>query len=211
VIPVCIFAKAPRAGAVKTRLAAAIGAETAAHLAAAFLQDTWALVRSRVWARPVIAAAGTMQAELLEHLPGAEIWDQGEGELDARIERVLTRASGPAIALGADSPALPAAWLDEAADELAAGRAVVGPAEDGGFYLLGLPACPPGLLGNVRWSEPSTCADVIAQLTARGLATTTLRTWFDIDRGDDLAMLSALLARAPNLAPATARALGNHR
>jgi glycosyltransferase A (GT-A) superfamily protein (DUF2064 family) len=198
---VAIFAKAPRAGFVKTRLAAAIGSPGAVALAAAFVEDTWALARSRSWARPVIAAAGDIA------LPGAELWDQGDGELDARIERVLARAGGAAIALAADSPGLPATILDEAAAHVAAGRAVLGPADDGGFYLLGVPRCPSGLLCGVTWSAPTTCDEVAARLHAHGLEVSRLPPWFDIDRSDDLARLAALLARSPERAPATARAL----
>jgi len=207
VIALCIFAKAPRPGAVKTRLAATIGAPAAAALAAAFVEDAWALARSRRWARPVIAAAGELPAALLGRLPGVEVWDQGDGELGARIERMVARGGSAAIALGADSPGLPPVVLDEAAAHLGEGRAVLGPADDGGFYLLGVPRCPTGLLHGVTWSAPSTCAEVAARLIACGLPVARLPAWFDVDRGTDLVRLAALLAHRPDRAPATARAL----
>src|SRR3712207_8897558 len=75
----CVFAKPPRAGEAKTRLTPALGAEGAARLARAFLQDTWALVTRVQWATPVLASAGPWPEGLL---PGPlEVWPQGEGDL----------------------------------------------------------------------------------------------------------------------------------
>jgi rSAM/selenodomain-associated transferase 1 len=206
-ITICVFAKPPVAGAVKTRLAAQVGAERAAALAAAFLIDTWAAVRELPGARAVIASTGALPPGLCD---GAEVWPQGDGTLDARIERILMRAlagGGGAIALGADSPGLPRARLDEAMACLARGEAVIGPADDGGFYLLGVPRCPPGLLAGVPWSDPRTCEATRARLAEHGMPAAVLPAWFDVDQGDDLIRLRALLAGDRSRAPATARAL----
>jgi hypothetical protein len=203
VITVCIFAKPPIAGQVKTRLAATIGAEQAAKLAAAFLADTWESVRRLPWARAVIASTGALGRELV---PDASVWPQGEGTLDARLERVLRRAliDGPAIAIGADSPGLPMELLEAAREGLTRGEPVIGPAEDGGFYLLGLHTFPPGLLAGVPWSASDTCEATISRMTAQGLAPTRLPAWFDVDDADDLSRLRALLATASERAPRTA-------
>jgi rSAM/selenodomain-associated transferase 1 len=208
VITVCVFARPPVPGQTKTRLARTVGDERAAALAAAFLADTWALVTSLPWARPVIASTGAMPDGLV---PGASVWPQGDGTLDQRIERILGRAlaevPGGAIALGADSPGLPRALLDEAHARLRAGDAVIGPADDGGFYLLGLRRCPPGLLAGVPWSCAETCAAVERRLAQHRLPVATLGRWFDVDHGDDLARLRVLLAADPARAPATAAVL----
>lgn len=210
-ITVAIFAKPPVPGAVKTRLAADVGATRAAALAAAFLADTWALVRSRPWARGVIASTGGLPAGLAD---GAPVWPQGDGGLDARLERIFTRAlegdacaGAGAIAIGADSPGLPVSILDDAGAALAAGRAVIGPADDGGFVLLGLPRCPTGLLAEIPWSDPRTRAATIARLTTHGLAPVVLAPWFDVDRAEDLVRLRALLRDDPARAPTTAALL----
>jgi hypothetical protein len=210
VITVCIFAKPPVAGQVKTRLAATIGAEQAARLAAAFLADTWESVQRLPWARGVIASTGELGGELV---PGASVWPQGEGTLDARLERVLRRAviDGPAIAIGADSPGLPVELLAAARDRLMRGEPVIGPAEDGGFYLLGVPTFPPGLLAGVPWSASDTCEATISRMTAQGLAPTLLPAWFDVDDEDDLPRLRDLLATAPERAPRTAAVLERMR
>lgn len=203
----CVFAKPPRPGAVKTRLAAALGAEGAARLAGAFLADSWALAASRPWARPVLVT--TEQDPTL--VPGAELWLQGPGDLGARLERVLSRAldrSEAAIAIGTDAPSLPADRLDAAHQALASGAdAVLGPAEDGGYYLIGLRRCPPGLLRDLPWSARDTLEATRRRLEARGLRVTLLEPWFDVDRPADLERLRALLRGDRAAAPATAALL----
>jgi uncharacterized protein len=206
-IHVCVFAKPPVPGEVKTRLAASVGHAPAAVLAGAFLADTWNLVISRKWADPIIASTGMIPAGIA---PGATVWMQGEGTLDERIERVMTYALSRrrgAIALGADSPGLPPEVLDEAAARVARGEAVIGPADDGGFYLLGLPRFPPGLLAGVPWSSELTCGEVLRRLCDHGMNTAMLPRWFDVDRKEDLPRLADVLASSPDRAPRTAAAL----
>src|SRR6476620_11465892 len=104
-ICVCVFAKPPHAGEVKTRLAASIGEHAAAQFAHTFLLDTLHVVTSLPWALPVLSSTASFQPA-----DGIECWLQGDGSLDQRIERTLERAlaiTEAAIALGADSPGLP--------------------------------------------------------------------------------------------------------
>lgn len=204
---VCVFAKPPQAGKVKTRLAGALGDVQAAKLARAFLEDTWAVVSRLAWAEAVIAT--TEPADFC--LPGKPLcWLQGEGDLGQRIERVLRHAlcqAEFAIAIGADTPGLPERLLEEAAAWLAEVDAVLGPSEDGGFYLLGLKRCPAGLLEELPWSEPKTFAATYARLVERGLTVRTLEPWFDVDRPEDIHRLQRLLDQQALCAPATARFL----
>ena len=83
----CVFAKPPRPGEVKTRLAETLGAESAAALARAFFLDTWRSATSRAWARAVLATTDTGAPEWA-HLD-ATIWPQGGGDLGERMERAL--------------------------------------------------------------------------------------------------------------------------
>jgi hypothetical protein len=105
---ICVLAKAPVPGAVKTRLAAAIGAEAAAELAKAFLADTLRLAQSLRVARVALVLAGAPAA--VGDLPeGVELWPQGEGDLGQRLELCLGRAlelSPVALAIGTDAPSL---------------------------------------------------------------------------------------------------------
>ena len=207
---ICIFAKAPRAGHVKTRLAVSIGPEAAAELAAAFLWDTLAVAERAPSARVVVVLSG--DAALLPTLEErVAVWPQGEGDLGARLERGLRRALSDApraIAIGTDSPGLGLATLVQALASLETHDAVVGPAEDGGFYLLGLNACPEGLLADVPWSSVDTRARTLTRLRRHGMSVDLLPAWFDVDVAADLHRLRALLDGGQVVAPATARVLG---
>jgi len=204
---VCVFAKPPQPGQVKTRLAQTVGSAIAAQLAQAFLEDTWALVRELSWAHAVAALADGPMPIALE---GGEVWSQGEGDLGARIERVLRRALGAApqaIAIGADTPGLPRTLLEQAHAALRSHDAVLGPAEDGGFYLLGLRSFPEGMLSGVPWSSAQTCERTLERLRAHGLSVARLPTWFDVDAHDDLVRLQGMLHAGELNAPRTYAAL----
>jgi rSAM/selenodomain-associated transferase 2/rSAM/selenodomain-associated transferase 1 len=209
----CVFAKPPRPGNVKTRLAAGVGHSMAARLAGAFLQDTWALVSGLSWARPVLATSEGAAADF--DLPGGcTLWPQGDGDLGQRLERILRRALSEAdlaLAIGADTPGLPARLLMEATRALAEADAVLGPCEDGGFYLLGLKRCPRGLLSDLGWSKPTTFADTQARLRERGLVVRVLEPWFDVDTPEDLDRLRSSIICGVLHAPATACLLAASR
>jgi uncharacterized protein len=213
-VHVCVFAKAPRPGHVKTRLAEAIGPEHAADLAAAFLADTWASLARLPWARPIAAVDAVSAPGLPATTRRSEIWLQGRGDLGARIERVLRRALRElpfAIALGADTPGLPRRLLERARAELHEADAVLGPARDGGFYLLGLRRCPPGLLRGLPWSRADTFEHTRDRLRERGLTVSLLPRWFDVDRPADLTRMRALLDAGEIRAANTARVLRRRR
>jgi hypothetical protein len=204
----CVFAKPPRPGEAKTRLTPALGAEGAARLARAFLQDTWALVTRVPWAVPVLASPGPWPEGLL---PGPlEVWSQGEGDLGARMERVLLRALErypAAIALGTDSPGLSPEHLEAARAGLAHADAVFGPSEDGGFYLLALRSLPVGAFEHLPWSQSHTLVSTEARLVSLGLTVARVAPFFDVDVPEDLARLEAELASGRLRAPATEVAL----
>lgn len=209
----CVFAKPPVPGRSKTRLATEIGNDRAAELARAFVLDTWAAVSAVEWARPVLATTehGTAHALGL----AAEEWIQGDGDLGNRMERVLGRAleggASCAIAIGADTPGLPRRLLDDAHRALARADAVLGPSEDGGFYLIGLRRCPPGLLAGLPWSRSNTFLRTLARFRTFALRTEVLLPWFDVDRPRDLDLLEDLLALGELRAPNTARVLSTAR
>ncbi len=205
---VLVLAKPPLPGLVKTRLEPCVGPSGAAALAGAFLADTWALVRSLGGVRPVLATT-TILPGFCE-LAGGEQWLQGDGDLGARLERVLRRAlegTPRAIAIGADTPGLPRSLLERAHEHLARADAVLGPCVDGGFYLIGLRRCARGLLADLPWSTERTYAATLARLMERGLRTAVLPPWFDVDRPEDLVELRRRLDRGEIEAPRTAESL----
>lgn len=192
---VCVFAKPPVAGKVKTRLIPAVGPERAAELAEAFLQDTLDSLGMPKWAEVIIAATGPFHRPYLHTY---RVWIQPEGTLDHRIEAILRcalREAPLAIAIGADSPGLPGNTLEEARRLLNSQDAVLGPTTDGGFYLLGVKDCPEGFLAGIEWSRPTTMRDTIHRLRSRGLSLSLMSEWFDIDTPHDLSRLEDLLAQ----------------
>jgi uncharacterized protein len=208
---ICVFAKPPVPGQVKSRLIPVLGSNGAAKLAAAFLQDTWASVSALPWAKPVLASTGEGQPACLAG--PAEAWLQGEGDLGARVENILRRALRDhpyAIAVGADSPGLPEEFLDQARVALTLVDAVIGPCEDGGFYLLGLRRCPEALLSGISWSSTVTCQETIAKIRAAGLRIEVLDPWFDVDAAKDLAKLESLIRTNQIQAPKTKAFLESH-
>jgi len=205
---ICIFAKPPLPGRVKTRLIPHLGSAGAAELATAFLQDTWASVSALPWVEPVLTSTQ-------ECFPACvptpmEIWLQGEGDLGARLENILRRALREhpyAIALGADSPGLPRTFLEQARSKLHRGDAVIGPCDDGGFYLIGLRRCPSGLFDGISWSASDTFDETLANLRRAGMRVQVLEPWFDVDWPEDLARLQASISTGRIVAPHTREVL----
>jgi rSAM/selenodomain-associated transferase 1 len=202
---VCVVAKHPRPGRVKTRLDG--DPATAAALARALLDDCLAAVAALPWARLVVAS--TEPARARRALPALEIWPQGGGDLGARLERALARAlalADDAFVLGADVPG-PAPLLEAARAAIQAAGAVLGPCDDGGFYLLGLrrAAFRPGLLAGLPWSAADTCAATRARLEAHQLQVASAPPWFDVDRPEDLFRLAHLVTDGSVSAPAFSR------
>ena len=200
---VCIFAKPPLPGRAKTRLIPVLGDELAAVCADAFLEDTVRLVERLSWAELIIAATETFERRYFPHHP---VWIQPAGDLDIRIEVILRRAllSTPlALALGADSPGLPVKFMEQAREALKVHDAVLGPTEDGGFYLLGLKRCPSGLLSGIEWSSFATFSQTLARLRQHGFSVAILGRWIDVDTPASLAQLDTLLDDPKISAPRT--------
>jgi rSAM/selenodomain-associated transferase 2 len=139
-----------------------------------------------------------------------EEWLQGDGDLGQRIERIAQRGlerGDFVIAIGADTPGLPGRLLEQARVGLERADAVLGPCADGGFYLVGLTRCPPGLLQDLPWGEVTTFVSTRTRLIERGLAVEIIEPWFDVDRPQDLGRLRLAIDRGEIHAPETARAL----
>lgn len=208
---VCVMAKAPVPGRVKTRLSPPLTAEQAARLAAAFLEDTWAAATALPGARVLLAHAGD-RASFPASLADAPGFPQDpDPDLGARIEAVaragLERGS-PVLVIGGDLPGLETAALAAAEAALEQHQAVLGPSpRDGGFYLIGVHRCQAGLLAGLPWSRPDTFEACRARLVERGLAPALVQSHDDVDDAADLEALAAALAAGTITAPATAAAL----
>jgi len=201
-----IMAKEPRAGQVKTRLAARIGAGPAAGLAQAFLEDTLTRVRGladELWLCHAPAEISQGFGERCQAIAAdLRLVPQVDGGLGARLADALA-GEGLRLALGSDAPDLPLACVHEAVEALRGELdAVAAPARDGGYTLLGL---GPGvssapLAGPIRWSHAETWADTRAALAPARVGEVT--PWDDVDELEDLLALCARLD--PEACPATA-------
>jgi hypothetical protein len=204
-----VVAKQPVPGRAKTRLSPPLTPAQAAALYECFLKDTLALARHLPHTTPVLvytpAAARPYFAALA---PDFDLLPQRGPTLGARLDNALTHYLNLGYArvaiMNSDGPTLPPACLTAAFEALAAAEVVLGPAADGGYYLLGLTGPAPRLLREVKMSTPTVLADTLALAAQAGLHTHLLPPWYDVDDAVSLARLAAELAAAPpGVAPHT--------
>jgi hypothetical protein len=188
-----IMARQPVAGAVKTRLAAHIGAAAAGAIYQAFLRDL-ALRFGAGAAWRLVWAVDPPGADLSPYLGvDAVQFGQRGAELGARMADGMARLLGDGAArvvmIGADVPHLPDAVLVEAFGALDAHDVVLVPTRDGGYCLIGLTA-PHDLFTGIAMGRPDVLAETRARATALGLAVRVLEETFDVDELDDLRELA---------------------
>ncbi len=185
-----IFLKEPRPGRVKTRLGREIGMVEAAwwfrHQTARLIRR---LARDRRW-RTVLAVSPGREGLASRVWPARLTrWPQGPGDLGDRMGRTLrAMPPGPVIIVGADIPGVRPAHVAEGFRLLDRHDAVLGPAPDGGYWMIGLKrggrAVPAGLFRGVRWSSPHALADTVSSLAPLDVGFgATLR---DVDEAVDL-------------------------
>ena len=209
-----LFARPPRPGQVKTRLIPALGAEGTAAIHRAFLLDAARLAREFRAARPGLAlvaewALGEEDASafpLSAWLPGPFLHRPQEGaDLGARMAAALERAlagGGAAVLIGTDFPDLPARILADAFDALAAPsskpvRAAIGPAGDGGYYLIGLSAPRREIFEGIAWGTEGVFDATVHKLLALEAEVSVLDRWEDVDSSADLEALRLRLEARP--------------
>ena len=209
--PVAVYARPVRAGQAKTRLGSVLGMERAAALYAAFLEDTLATCERSGFDVTVWSAGASDDPDLVPHARGWPTRPQGAGDLGARMARTLATQiaqSGHGLIVGSDAPTLPARYLELAREALDSHDAVVGPAADRGYWLVGAARTVPPMFEGIRWSTPHVLDDTLAAAKGGHVRLALLPPWYDIDDETGLALLRAHLSVAPRAAPATARCLG---
>jgi rSAM/selenodomain-associated transferase 1 len=211
---VVVFAKAPRAGAVKTRLCPPLSPAAAARLYRCFLLDTLDRVRAVGGITPVIAyAPRRARAFFAAAQPRMRLVPQTGSDLGARMagtfERLFARGFTAVVMVGADSPTLPPDYLRAAVRTLGAGTVdgVLGPSDDGGYYLIGLRAPCPELFAGVPWSTGRVLAETLERGRRAGWRLGSLPGWYDVDSVEDLRRLAAELRTTRGLAVRTRRLL----
>jgi rSAM/selenodomain-associated transferase 1 len=210
---VYVVAKAPRAGAVKTRLCPPLTADQAAELARAFLLDTLNTVaRADLVPRIMCGEGAELQALQAIVGTGTHVAAQSGVGLGQALESAFHEgfADGfKAVAvLGADSPTLPATVLQEAFLAIEDREdVVVGRSDDGGYYLLAARAMYPSLFREMPWSTPAVANETLRRCRALGLRPYLLPTWYDVDDAGTLARLRGDLARLPRSVARRTRAV----
>lgn len=232
-VPACValyFVRQPVAGQVKTRLARDLqplcpdGARAAAELYAAFGQDVLAALRAADFSGPhvqVLYDPPDAGPAVCRWLGVGQCRPQPRGDLGARMAGAFVEAfaqgAEAAVLLGSDLPDLPPAILAQArealANPVASPGVVLGPATDGGYFLVGFrrEAFCADIFTDMPWSAPDVLRLTRERLAAHGRQALLLPPWHDVDTLKDLHALAARLAGAPGAAPRTRavlRALG---
>ena len=209
-----IMAKAPRPGAVKTRLASSLSPAAIAAFYSCLLDDTLTLARSLGDVEVAIMCPDSDVNELAR-LAGSKasvVAQKGEG-LAAGLASVFAHFAeglrGRTIAFNSDSPHLPRSVLEGAFETLAAHDVVVGPTHDGGYYLVGAKAFQPTLFAGDGMGTSSALERLLSRARALQLSVGFAAPFYDIDVVDDLTRLAEELRLAPARAPRTAEWLKN--
>ena len=179
---IALFIKWPTPGRAKTRLIPALGAEGAARLHARLVERTLAVVRASGLACEVRATGAPIEDFAGWLGDDVAIVDQGEGDLGERLARV----PAPMLLIGGDAPDLTPDHLRAAAAALDTAPAVIGPAADGGYWLLGLSRPMPHLFTSMPWSTAAVAAETMARLARDRIVPVILPTLHDCDRPEDL-------------------------
>lgn len=208
-----IMAKAPLPGRAKTRLVPPLSPEEAAALSAAFLRDMTENLRTlseSVPVAPYIAYAPAKSETFFDGLlaPGTDLL-LADGSIELpdsvkgfgrcllhAVQGLFDKGFSSVCLLNSDSPTLPTSYLRRAAELLAAhgDRVVLGPAEDGGYYLIGLKRPHAHLFTGIAWSTETVAAQTRARAREADIPITELSPWYDVDDSGGLSRLREELA-----------------
>jgi rSAM/selenodomain-associated transferase 1 len=206
-----IVGKAPEPGKTKTRLCPPLSPEQAATLYSAFLRDTVEMGRSLGWERvtviyPPATGARTALRRLLPD--GVHLMAQQGNGLGQALSNAFVRhdAGGfdRVVLIGSDNPTLPAELIETASAALDGHDLVIGPATDGGYYLIGMDRPHLAVFDRITWSTSLVYGETVERAHESGLSVATVPAWPDVDTFDDIARLRTELADLdPVVAPST--------
>jgi rSAM/selenodomain-associated transferase 1 len=213
-----VVAKEPVAGQTKTRLSPPLSGQEAAELYRCLLLDTLELMQRVEGVQPIIAYHPDEAAPFFRRFapPGFAFIPQVGADLGERLDHALTHCLQggyrQAIVMDSDSPNLPLATLQQAFRTLddPAVDVVIGPCDDGGYYLIGLKAPCSALFREVTMSTATVRADTQQRAQEHGLRVVCLPTWYDVDTYKDLLRLREALAAHPDHPARHTRAFLSH-
>ena len=214
-----ILGKAPQPGTTKTRLSPPLTLEQAARLYTAFLQDSVAMALSLGWDRTTLIYPSHPAAEraLRAFLPDEAclLPQPGEGlgaALAAAFQHHLAAGFERVVLIGSDNPTLPAEIVKAADEGLRDHDLVIGPAADGGYYLIAMTRPHFGIFDRITWSTDLVYRETLERARDLGLSVLSLPEWYDVDTVAELERLrDDLLVLPPAVAPATRALLAGMR
>jgi len=202
-----LFAKHWQPGQVKTRLAQKIGSERAAAVYFQFV--TTLLDRFRDFGKQqwVAYTPSDSASEFETLLPvGWQLEPQSTGDLGERMrsffERRFVSGCSRVVLLGSDSPNVPLEYIRQAFDHLNRQDVVLGPTEDGGYWLVGAAGKVPEIFNSIPWSTPQVWSATLAAIRTAELSHAELPTWYDVDEYKDLVRLISDLGQTSHCEPA---------
>jgi uncharacterized protein len=198
---VAIMAKAPEPGRVKTRLCPPLSHSEAAQLYQCFLVDKIAQVNGLQEAAPVVSYTPDESKPVFKDLtpPHFALIPQRGDDLGARLlftfDQLFRQGYTQVIVIDSDTPTLPTAYLEEALKLIAAHEndVVLGPTEDGGYYLIGLRQPHRELFERMPWSTSQVFPETRRRSQQSGLTVTCTESWYDVDTAEDLTRLMGSL------------------
>lgn len=203
---VAIMAKAPQPGDVKTRLCPPLSHQQAAALYRCFLLDKIAQVDDLPDAVPVLSYSPLEARSFFQELtpPHFLLVGQLGPDLGARLlstfVQLFQQGFEQVLVIDSDTPTLPGAYLRHALDLIAQPEhdVVLGPTEDGGYYLIGQRCAHGELFADMPWSTSQVLRETLRRAAGHHLHTVHVEPWFDVDTPDDLQQLMASLEATPN-------------
>lgn len=192
---VVIMAKAPFPNEAKTRLTPPLEPEMASRLYHSFLLDKIGQVKSIEGVHPFIAYTPGTAEEFFQEIapPGFTLTAQYGADLGERLadisESLFERGFKKVVMLDSDTPSLPPVYIKEGLRRLDEADVVLGPCEDGGYYMIGMRASQPQLFEGIPWSTPRVMDLTVEKAKSSGLVVLLLDRWYDVDTVEDLKRL----------------------
>jgi rSAM/selenodomain-associated transferase 1 len=193
-----VFVRVPEPGAVKTRLTPPLSPEEACRLYQAFVRDLFARVGRIKKVRGSVFYTGDDVGDITRVIPkGYELCAQQGGSLGERLaaafDRLLGAEGRTAVIIGSDSPDIPVQYIKRAFLKLKHKDVVLGPAADGGYYLVGLRSPAAAIFDDIDWGTPLVFGQTLQRIKSQKLTLSVLPLWYDVDTPASLQLLRDMM------------------
>jgi len=194
-----VFVRVPQPGKVKTRLVPPLTEEEACRLYTAFLRDLFARLGRLKKVRGTVFYAGDDPSALTDIIPNSyELAPQAGGSLGERLDAAFGKLLSPgepttALVIGSDSPDVPIQYIKRAFLRLKQKDVVLGPACDGGYYMVGMKSPEPSLFAGIEWGGNRVFEQTLERVRDSELALSLMPLWYDVDTPASLGVLSNMI------------------